>query len=98
MGRRKPWRNSWVGRVLLREAGEEVGNGKVIHGNGRQESSNGNGVGGASVADPSADASGDAGSIRNKLGRYQIDNPGGPGNPFGRHVVQSQDPVERVLG
>src|SRR5689334_6966599 len=25
--------------------------------------------------------------IRDRLGRFQVDNPGGPGNPFGRHVA-----------
>jgi hypothetical protein len=33
-------------------------------------------------------AGGEPPNVRDRLGRFQVDNPGGPGNPFGRHVAR----------
>ena len=70
-----------------------------VNGNGVQEASpngdtNTNGTAEAARAAeamPNLKDNSDASpAFRDKLGRYRVDNPGGPGNPFGRHVMRNR--------
>jgi hypothetical protein len=67
------------------------GNGTTVNGDGATAAA----VNGDGAATPHANGDGAATpaageSLRDKLGRYRVDNPGGPGNPFGRHVARNR--------
>ena len=51
-----------------------------------------NGDGAVEAPSPvaSENPSGMSDALRDKLGRFRPDNPGGPGNPFGRHVARNR--------